>query len=113
MYARSSTIRGNPQCWMAWNNLAGLLVSRGAADEAAGPARRALDLRPDYPEAHNNLALALARSGQGGEAIEVGLGEGPREGLDLADGVGAAHGTGVSKSTYFTSTIAWGFQTSF
>ena len=64
-----ATIRGNPACWMAYNNLSGLLISRDAGDEAKSLARKALELRPDYPEAHNNLALALARRGQSDEAI--------------------------------------------
>jgi len=64
-----ATIRGNPGCWMAYNNLSGTLIARGAADEAIGLARTALQLKPDYPEAHNNLALALGSRGQVDEAI--------------------------------------------
>jgi protein O-mannosyl-transferase len=64
-----ATIRGNPACWMAHNNLAGVLLARGAADEAIDSARTALRIRPDYPEAHNNLALALGSVGRADEAI--------------------------------------------
>ncbi|HTP51850.1 MAG TPA: tetratricopeptide repeat protein [Anaeromyxobacteraceae bacterium] len=64
-----SVIRGNPGCWMAYNNLASALLSRGAVDEALPLAEKALELRPGYPEAHNNLALALGRQGRGEEAI--------------------------------------------
>ena len=64
-----ATILRNPECWMAWNNLAGSLIARGAAAEALPLAQRALALRPDYPEAHNNVALALASLGRAGEAI--------------------------------------------
>jgi protein O-mannosyl-transferase len=80
-----ATLRGNPACWMAYNNLAGLLIARGAADEAAGLARKALELRPDYPEAHNNLALAFARSGQVEEAIAH-----YRKAVDLSPGYAEA-----------------------
>src|SRR5205085_2341462 len=59
-----ATIRDNPACWMAYNNLSGLLIARGGAGEADRLARKALELRPDYPEAHNNLALALVQRGQ-------------------------------------------------
>lgn len=64
-----ATIRGNPACWMAWNNLAGALIARGDAVDAVPLAQRALELRPRYPEAHNNLALALATLGRTDEAI--------------------------------------------
>ena len=64
-----ATITANPECWMAWNNLAGALIERGAAVEALPLALRALELRPRYPEAHNNAALALAAQGRTEEAL--------------------------------------------
>jgi tetratricopeptide (TPR) repeat protein len=64
-----ATIRSNPGCWMAYNNLSAVLVARGAGGEAMDLARRALELKPDYPEAHNNLALALSIMGKVEEAI--------------------------------------------
>ena len=40
-----------------------------AIDAAAASYRRALALRPDYPEAHNNLGAALAKLGRPAEAV--------------------------------------------
>jgi tetratricopeptide (TPR) repeat protein len=81
-----ATIRGNPDCWMAHNNLAGVLIARGAASEAADSARAALRIRPEYPEAHNNLALALASLGRPDEAIPH-----YRKALELNPGYAEAH----------------------
>jgi len=81
-----ATIRSNPRCWMAYSNLAGALVSRGAAAEAIPLAQKALELRPDYPEAHNNLALALGSRGRVGEAIAH-----YRRALELDPGYAEAH----------------------
>jgi Flp pilus assembly protein TadD len=64
-----ATIAANPGCWMAYNNLAGALVERGAVGEAVAFAQKALELRPRYPEAHNNLGLALRSQGRLDEAI--------------------------------------------
>jgi Flp pilus assembly protein TadD len=64
-----ATLQGNPGCWMAWNNLAGAVISRGDAEEGMRLAHRALALRPDYPEAHNNLGLALGSRGDREQAI--------------------------------------------
>jgi Flp pilus assembly protein TadD len=80
-----ATLRGNPACWMASNNLAGLLIARGDTDQGERLARRALELRPDYPEAHNNLALALAHRGQSDEAISH-----YRKAIDLSPTYGEA-----------------------
>jgi Flp pilus assembly protein TadD len=81
-----ATIRGNPGCWMAFNNLAGALISRGAVDEAMPLAQKALELRPDYPEAHNNLALALGSRGRVEEATAH-----YRRALELDPGYAEAH----------------------
>ncbi|HYQ81696.1 MAG TPA: tetratricopeptide repeat protein, partial [Anaeromyxobacteraceae bacterium] len=64
-----AVIRANPGCWMAYSNLAGALVERGAVEEAIPLAQRALALRPGYPEAHDNLGLALFASGRAEEAM--------------------------------------------
>ena len=54
---------------MAHNNLAGVLIARGAVDDAVGHAEIALALKPDYAEARNNLGLALASRGRIDEAL--------------------------------------------
>jgi Flp pilus assembly protein TadD len=64
-----ATIEGNPESWMAHNNLAGVLIARGAVDEAVGHVEKALALKPDYPEAYNNLGLVLASRGRIDEAL--------------------------------------------
>jgi tetratricopeptide (TPR) repeat protein len=64
-----TTIRQNPACWMAYNNLGIVLKNRGLYREAVEHYRRALQLRPDYPEAHNNLGIALSALGRPDEAI--------------------------------------------
>jgi tetratricopeptide (TPR) repeat protein len=65
-----ATIERNPDAWMAQNNLAGVLIERGAAQEAMGYAEKALVLKPDYAAARNNLGLALASLGHIDDALE-------------------------------------------
>jgi Flp pilus assembly protein TadD len=64
-----ATIEANPDCWMAYNNLAGALIERGAMAEAGPLAERALQLAPASAEAHNNQALVLRSRGRLDEAI--------------------------------------------
>ena len=45
------------------------LADRGQVDEAIAHYRKALEIKPDYAEAHNNLGVALAGRGQVDEAI--------------------------------------------
>jgi Tfp pilus assembly protein PilF len=53
------TLAKNPAAWMAHNNLGMLLQSRGELGEAARHYRRAIEIKPDYAYAHNNLGTAV------------------------------------------------------
>lgn len=64
-----TTIKLNPDCWMANNNLGLLMADRGKMDEAIAYFRKALQIKPDYVHAHNNLGVRLAERGQYEEAI--------------------------------------------
>ncbi len=64
-----TTIDRNPDCWMAQNNFANILTSRGQFDEAIAHYRKTLEIKPDYAEALNNLGNALTDRGQFDEAI--------------------------------------------
>ena len=45
------------------------MAGRGQVDEAIAHYQKALEIKPDYAEAHNNLGLGLAGRGQFDEAI--------------------------------------------
>jgi tetratricopeptide (TPR) repeat protein len=64
------TLAKNPECWLAENNLANVLLRSGQTDQAMEHFRRAIDVKPDYFEAHANLAAALVESGRCEEAID-------------------------------------------
>lgn len=65
-----ATIARNPASWMAHNNLGRELMNeRDRLPSAISHFERALVLRPTYPEAHNNLGLALTQLGRSREAI--------------------------------------------
>ncbi len=64
-----ASLAQNPRCWMAQNNLGGLLGQTSRLDEAMTHLRLALEIRPDYAEAENNLANALNRAGRPAEAL--------------------------------------------
>ncbi|MGO9587622.1 MAG: tetratricopeptide repeat protein [Limisphaerales bacterium] len=66
-----TTITRNPDCWLAHNNLGtALLNKQGNLDEPIQHFERALQLKPDYPEAHVNLGVAQAKQGKLKEATQ-------------------------------------------
>ena len=64
-----TTIKKNPGCWMAHNNLGLLLANSGRQDEAIAHYRNAIEINPLYIETHNNLGVILEKTGQIDEAI--------------------------------------------
>ena len=63
-------------------------MDQGEADEAVACYRRALELKPDYAEAHNNLGIVLTAQGQLDEAVACG-----RRALELKPDYPEAHKT--------------------
>jgi protein O-mannosyl-transferase len=65
-----ATLVHNPAAWMAHNNLGReLLNEKARLPEAIACFERAIALRADYFEAHNNLGLALSQTGRPHEAL--------------------------------------------
>ena len=64
-----TTIRKNPACWMAHNNLGLLLSHTGRTDEAIAHYVKALEINPNNGKAHYNFGIALAETGRTDEAI--------------------------------------------
>jgi Flp pilus assembly protein TadD len=64
-----TTIKKNPRCWMAYNNLGVILADKGMADEAGACFRKALQLNPRYAEALTGLGDLLLTKGYPDEAI--------------------------------------------
>jgi protein O-mannosyl-transferase len=64
-----STIAGNPDSWMAHNNIGISLARKGRTQEAIDHFNRALELNPHHDEADYNLANALLRLNREDEAI--------------------------------------------
>jgi tetratricopeptide (TPR) repeat protein len=82
-----NTIRLNPDCWMAHNNLGlDLLDSEGRVDEAISHFQKALQIKPDYMEAQVNLGNALLQKGKVDEAITQF-----QQALQINPGYAAAH----------------------
>ena len=62
-------VERNPRAWLALYNLGTLAGNAGRSDDAIRWYRRALEVRPDYPEAWNNLGNELRNRGRFTEAI--------------------------------------------
>jgi protein O-mannosyl-transferase len=58
----------DPASSIAASNFGSALRARGRVNEAIEHSRRALVMRPDYPQAHLNLGLAMAQQGRPAEA---------------------------------------------
>jgi tetratricopeptide (TPR) repeat protein len=67
--AYGAALEQDKRCCEAVYNLGSLAEDRADLDEAVRCYRHALELSPDYADAHFNLAGALARSGRAAEAI--------------------------------------------
>lgn len=67
-----TTIRRNPVCWMAYNNMGIELARRGEFEQAITQYGKSLDLHPDYAQAHYNLATALLERGDTDRAEREG-----------------------------------------
>jgi protein O-mannosyl-transferase len=67
-----ATLARNPASWMAHNNLGELLMKTPSAlPEAISHLEQAVALHPDYPEALNNLGLALTRARRASDALPL------------------------------------------
>ena len=66
-----TTLRRNPDCWMAHNNLGIIFSEANRIDEAVQHQATALRLKPDFVLAANNLGYNLLRQGRAAEAEPV------------------------------------------
>jgi tetratricopeptide (TPR) repeat protein len=83
-----TTIARNPECWMAYTNLA-LREMDGSPErvtDAIAHLREALRINPNNAEAHNTLGLIWQRMGRADEAMAE-----HREAARLAPGLAEAH----------------------
>lgn len=65
------TIARNPDAWMAYNNLGGIMVQSGRVAEGEQCFLKSLELHPNHAEALHNLALISLARGDGNRAFEL------------------------------------------
>jgi protein O-mannosyl-transferase len=64
------TLRQNPDCWIAHDNLGAALMNKeGQVDEAFAHFQKAFKINPDNAETHNNLGIVFDQKGRVDEAI--------------------------------------------
>ncbi len=64
------TLRKNPNCWLAHNDLGNLLWVRGRFDEATAHFLRAIEIHPEFPETHYNFGALLEEQGRIDDAVD-------------------------------------------
>jgi len=65
----SDTLIQNSNCWMGYNNLGLALFQKGEVDEAMAQFQKALEINPNYDDAHYNFGNILLQRGQLDEAM--------------------------------------------
>lgn len=65
----NDTIKKNPACWMAFNNLGVIAVNEGKLQEGIALYRKALAINPRIIETHNNIGSAYMLQGMVDQAI--------------------------------------------
>lgn len=65
-----TTIQRNPQAWLAYQNLAGVLIQEERYDEAKGYLMTALRIKPDLGDAHLNLGTIFQKENRLPEAVD-------------------------------------------
>ncbi len=66
----SDTLEKDPNCWLAYNVRGHELADCGEVDQAIAHYHKALEIKPDYSEAHSNLGACLTSRGEIDQAIE-------------------------------------------
>jgi tetratricopeptide (TPR) repeat protein len=64
------TLKKNPECWMAYNNLATIRLNDGRYEESIPLLRESLRIKPDHHKALSNLGLAEIQEGRMGKAVK-------------------------------------------
>jgi len=64
-----TTVRRNPDSWLAQGNLGNVLLQKGQIDEAIVHFQKARELNPNYAQTYYNLGLSFFLSGRIDEAI--------------------------------------------
>ncbi len=65
----TDTLAKNPECWAGYNDLGDALLQKGQIEDAMVQYRKAVEIYPDFVDAHTNLGTALLQSGHAEEAI--------------------------------------------